>query len=79
MYDQVYIVISVNVWIHLIGLKTFHESYQLMKNVATSRQRVKSSEQLIKTVTRPLLTSVYPNFLFLNQNICCGYSNEPSQ
>ena len=30
--------------------------------------------------TRALVKSAYQNFfyLFLNQNICCGYSKEPS-
>ena len=38
----------------------------------------------IMTVTvnfRPLVKSAYQKIIFLsnNQNICCGYSNEPSQ
>ena len=32
-------------------------------------------------MTRTLVKSAHPNFffLFLNQNICCGYSKETSQ
>ena len=34
-----------------------------------------------RTCHRPLVKSVYQkiNFLINNQNICCGYSKEPSQ
>ena len=35
-----------------------------------------------KVSIRPSVKSVYQKkyfFLFLNQNICCGYSKEPSQ
>ena len=36
---------------------------------------------MLVSISRPLVKRVYQKiiFLFLNQNICCGYSKEPSQ
>ena len=38
-------------------------------------------QSVIPDMVRPLVKSAYQKnyFLFLNQNICCGYSKEPSQ
>ena len=48
-----------------------------MTKVAYSKERVKDNVNH----DRPLVMSGYQKiiFLFLNQNICCGYSTETSQ
>ena len=46
-------------------------------NIDVSTEKFKTDLQ----VNRPLVKSVHQKniFLFLNQNICCEYSKEPSQ
>ena len=48
---------------------------QLRQNNSRRRKSLQASKD------RPLVKSAYQKltFLFLNQNICCGYSKEPSQ
>ena len=49
--------------------------------IGTILQSVRFFYVLLTHSGRPLVKSAYKKiaFLFLNQNICCGYSKEPSQ
>ena len=75
---------------HFIGLHSPLNFYQITawNNIWTTFKgghpvniSMNFGSNWISGLSRPLVKSAYQKifFLFLNQNICCGYSKEPSQ
>ena len=58
-----------------LGPKLFAKVISNLNN--TSRQKVNLSRPIAGLYLRVCNRKII--FLFLNQNICCGYSKEPSQ
>ena len=55
------------------------KNYQHTTKFAANRQRVEDFTPLKCTGLQVRVHTGILFFLFLNQNICCGYSKEPSQ